>query len=126
MKGKLPYLLIVVPDVPEAGAPRPHELLEVGRHNAGTHQAHPPYHPPTSDILLAISWPQPFKFVEDLNGHFNFQAHPPYIPTSPILAISWPQPFKFVEDLNGHFNFQAHPPYIPNIRHSSNLLAATI
>ena len=35
------YLLIVVPDVPEAAAPGPHKEVEVGRNNGRAHQAHP-------------------------------------------------------------------------------------
>ena len=47
------HLLIVVPDVPEAGAPGPHKLVEVGGNNGGAHQAHPPYTPDQHSSYIA-------------------------------------------------------------------------
>jgi len=60
------HLLIVVPDVPEVGAPGPHELLEVGRYNARAHQAHPPCST-TPDTLPISMVSDPHSFHADLD-----------------------------------------------------------
>ena len=71
------HLLIVVPDVPEAGAPGPHELLEVGRHNARAHQAHPPCSTTTDTLSISmLSNPHSFHVGPDPDPGLEILADP--------------------------------------------------